>query len=149
MCSEMSCDRRSVIPPPAFSSTVSSSSAVTPCNRAGRMDITLGFTVSNTCGGWLRARHRNEPSWQNFQRFTTIHRHPARSVAKLKDPGAKDSRDMAGPLDCARDDREWRAALRHVSKIGTRRGESLHFLDRNRHAQKRCAFPTWMDHSFS
>ena len=75
MCSEMFCDRRSVIPTPAFSSTVSLSSAVTPYNRAGTMDTTLGFTVSNTCGGWLRARRRNESSCQrsnDSQRFTVI-----------------------------------------------------------------------------
>ena len=59
MCSEMFCDRRSGIPTPAFSSTVSSSSAVTHCNRAGTMDTTLGFTASNICGAYRRARHRD------------------------------------------------------------------------------------------
>src|SRR2546421_10547368 len=60
MCWAMFCDRRSVIPTPAFSWTVSSSSAVTPCNRAGTMDTTLGFTVSNTCGGLLCRRRKKE-----------------------------------------------------------------------------------------
>jgi len=72
MCSEMFCDRRSVIPTPAFSSTVSSSWAVTHCNRAGTMATTLGFTASNICGGWLRARRRNEPSCQNSNRARTL-----------------------------------------------------------------------------
>jgi len=58
--SEMFRDRRSDIPMPAFSSTVSSSWAVTHCNRAGTMATTLGFTASNICGGCLQTRRRNE-----------------------------------------------------------------------------------------
>jgi hypothetical protein len=121
MSSAMFCDRWSVIRTRAFSSAVSASLAVTPCNRAGTMATTLGFTAFNICGGCLRARRRNE------------------------DCSAKESLARSQNLDLS--DRRRRDGLCRVRKYWEMTDHSSSFLDGNRHAQKRCTFAARMDRS--